>query len=547
MTKPSTAATLPRLPPKAIRLAHSLQAFFQAHGSCNHPWHHERRELIAFIVHNYDPESAVTGSATEPHNKPGYYPTSWVHEGSQVITAIAEVFDLALPHLPQSPGSRLGTKSLLNLPAELVLLIERELSDKEVYNLCRTNYCLYQLLSDSLCRRGMEDLRAFRWSLEGNKKEAFAKAVETLSPLPKTAPWNTVPLYNMINHMNVHLIKLMVSKGGLLQQQLEQLISSILTKSRRRNLSVPPFDKWDSVKNCLKWGADPNFVFPDGVSLMADAIMRSRYNPHKADRKVKLLLAHGADTGCLTSLPEKDSMMHLACLYYQPRIVQTLLEAGADPNLRDARNRTPIHRLFERDELKSRDRDHLLGILLADPRVRIDERDGDGRTPLSLAAGYSASLSLAMKFVKRVVFLPDKVDINSQDHQGKTPLCHAVSNTLCHAVSNNEWYMVRLFLAQHRLNPNLGPADAFPLFLAVDLGKQPILELLLDSKRLDVNKQTSKGETALWKAIRIGNGEAVELLARAGANPDIETSEGATARQILLDAGIHIRWQACST
>jgi hypothetical protein len=34
---------------------------------------------------------------------------------------------------------QLGGKSILDLPAELMLLIEHELSDNELYNLCRAN------------------------------------------------------------------------------------------------------------------------------------------------------------------------------------------------------------------------------------------------------------------------------------------------------------------------------------------------------------------------------------------------------------------------
>ncbi|KAJ5575688.1 hypothetical protein N7535_002614 [Penicillium sp. DV-2018c] len=349
--------------------------------------------------------------------------------------------------------------------------------------------------------------------------------------------WTLSRLYDIVTHRNVKLVELMVSKGGWLQQELQQLTQYTLGQWRTSIEHPICGCRWKSIENCLKWGANPNHVFHDGVSLMAGVIMNSGEYPHKRYREVKVLLAHGAGTGCLASLPDKDSMLHLACLYSTPKIVQALLEAGADPNLRDGRNRMPIHRLLERSERRSRDGDNLLDILLADPNIRIDERDGNGRTPLHLAAGHGAYLSMAMKFAKRVVHLPNKVDINSQGRGRNTPLCHAIRVSDCD--------MVRLFLAQDRLDPNLGPANAFPLLLAVGFGKQPILVLLLKSKRLDVNKQASRGETALLRAIRIGNREAVKLLARAGADPDIERFDGVTARQAALDARICVRWRAC--
>ncbi|KAJ5142567.1 uncharacterized protein N7515_001354, partial [Penicillium bovifimosum] len=350
------------------------------------------------------------------------------------------------------------------------------------------------------------NFRALLWSLLRNNKQAFAKAVEALSALPRTAPWQTFSLLPLINNQNAQLLGLMASKGGLLGQLLEELIEFVLSVAGSHEQPAQA-SKWQCIKNCLKWGVNPNYVFDDGMSLMAHAIVKSTVNPYKQYREVKILLAYGADTGCLTSLPDKDSMLHLACLYYQPKIVQELLEKAADPNLRDAYNRTPIHRLFDRHELKSRDRDYLLDILLADPT----------------------------KFVSRVVYLPERVDLNSQDNEGKTPLCHAISIGDC--------YMVRLFVPQDRLDPNLGPADAFPLLLAVNFDKLAVLEILLDSRQLDLNKQTSEGETALLRAIHIGNREAVKLLARAGVNPDIESREGEeTAREAALNAGILVSW-----
>ncbi|OQE44386.1 hypothetical protein PENCOP_c002G03689 [Penicillium coprophilum] len=230
-----------------------------------------------------------------------------------------------------------------------------------------------------------------------------------------------------------------------------------------------------------------------------------------------------------------NSMLHSACLYYQPRIAQALLEAGADPNTKDARGCTPLHMLFKRYNFKSSDRDTLFDVLLADPRVEIDERDNDGCTPLGIAASCGCNVSVVLKFAKKAVRMPDEDNINSQDNQGMTPLCR------CIAVNNYD--IIRLLLAQDRIDPNLGPTDAFPLMIAVGLNQQQTVELLLESKRFDVNKQTNKGQTALLKAIDAGNKELIKMLAKAGANPDIEMSEGKTARQQTLAAGIHVKWK----
>ncbi|KAI2746566.1 hypothetical protein DTO013E5_242 [Penicillium roqueforti] len=105
---------------------------------------------------------------------------------------------------------------------------------------------------------------------------------------------------------------------------------------------------------------------------------------------------------------------------------------------------------------------------------------------------------------------------------------------------------VKLMELIDRLDPNLGPTYAFPSFLAVRLNQQQTVEYLLDSKRLNVNKQTNTGQTALLEAIRVGNTDVIRMLAKAGANADIGMSEGRTARQQMSAAGTYIKWKTSS-
>ncbi|KAJ5782604.1 hypothetical protein N7457_004378 [Penicillium paradoxum] len=119
--------------------------------------------------------------------------------------------------------------------------------------------------------------------------------------------------------------------------------------------------------------------------------------------------------------------------------------------------------------------------------------------------------------------------------QGYTPLCHCLTF--------NQYDVARLLLAQERLDPNLGPTDEFPLLCAVILNLQDIVELLLYLKQLDANKQTSDGTTPILEAIDVGNPEVIKMLAKTGANPDIETSQGRTARRQALAAGVRVKWR----
>jgi ankyrin repeat protein len=537
MPKPDIPV-LPKLPAEAIRLAHLLEAFLQAEKSWSGLLHPDQRVLITFIVRNYDTGSTLP-KATQSSNGIACYPGIWTQKEYRVKKAIQRMVDLASPPLERCWRSQLGGKSILDLPAELMLLIEHELSDNELYNLCRANRGLYHILSGRLCQRGMQDLRAFERSLRRNKRISFIKAIGVLSNVPETAPWSTDPLFHMVSNKNAKLIQFLVSKDGLLGCALRGLIKYILRVLRNRIWWRYDEPDWRSTENCLKWGADPNYRFKDGSSLLCIAIQKvplwkPRLKPEMTCRHVKLLLDHGADPNCAGSFPDMWSPLHLACFYYQPDIMQVLLNVGADPNAKDVHGCTPLHMLFSESSVRAVNRSILLDILLADRRVKIDERDDDGCTPLH-AAARRGHLQTALKFAKQVVRMPDKVDINAQDNEGETPLGGCISI--------DRYRMARILLEQDRLDPNLGPKDDFPLLFAVRLRRRLTVKSLLKSKRLDVNKRTSTGKTALLEAIEIGHKDIIRMLAKAGADPDIGMDGGKTPRQQMLAAGIYVKWQ----
>ncbi|KAK0709867.1 hypothetical protein B0T26DRAFT_605578, partial [Lasiosphaeria miniovina] len=63
----------------------------------------------------------------------------------------------------------------------------------------------------------------------------------------------------------------------------------------------------------------------------------------------------------------------------------------------------------------------LVAALLADPRVDINTQDSRGRTPLSYAVGRARSIDIV-----RCLLADRRTDVNRADMLGRTPLAYAV-------------------------------------------------------------------------------------------------------------------------
>ncbi|KAF9892059.1 hypothetical protein FE257_002465 [Aspergillus nanangensis] len=153
--------------------------------------------------------------------------------------------------------------------------------------------------------------------------------------------------------------------------------------------------------------------------------------------------------------------------------------------------------------------------------IIIDERDSQGRTPVSWAALKGHESTVEELCVR-------KCDSNARDWHGETPISLAVRNGYAAVVD---------VLLTHGSQPDI--PDRFgrtPLSRAAERGYTYIARQLLELGA-DPNQQDQTGQTSLWWAVRKGHENTVRLLLDYQADPEIANSLGKSPLSMCLDNG----------
>ncbi|PON24619.1 hypothetical protein TGAM01_v206549 [Trichoderma gamsii] len=131
--------------------------------------------------------------------------------------------------------------------------------------------------------------------------------------------------------------------------------------------------------------------------------------------------------------------------------------------------------------------------------VEADLKDGNGQTPLSLAAEQGHTT------IVEVLLATGHVDINANDKFNRTPLSWAAKN--------GHEAVVKLLLAKDPANINSKDEyNRTPLSLAAEKGHKAVVELLLATGQADINSKTNFNRTPLSWAARNGHEAVVKLL-----------------------------------
>ena len=244
--------------------------------------------------------------------------------------------------------------------------------------------------------------------------------------------------------------------------------------------------------------------------------------------------------------------LHEAIAQYDPSAAEALIAAGADPNLRDSHDRTPLHVAVTSFGLRKLDVMRLLLVKGADPNLR----DDAGASPLDEAAwgGWAAKVALLLDSGAKIDARDTKTGatpLNEAAFKGHVAVMelllargaradikdYAGFSPVENAVRQHRPEAARILLTHHQdreLTNRL-------LEEAVRRGHADTVEMLLDAGA-DIDARSASGSTALYDAALKGDGAIVSLLVNRGA--DVNAAETISETTPLYAAAAFGRQEA---
>jgi ankyrin repeat protein len=333
------------------------------------------------------------------------------------------------------------------------------------------------------------------------------------------------------NDDRTKLLQLLGAKGGNLNER------DAAGNSPLHLLSGGGYDmdKVDQMASLIASGADVNATNSEGqtpLHVAAEKIGGWDNNDPPVGEPFQLLIYRKANVNAqdnqgLTPL----DVIAMSDSFFRKEATRALLDAGANPNLRDNQGRTAAH-LFLSGKWPWDDAEQCIDMLVV-AGADLSIKDGQGRTPLHYLAALGNQSP--MFFLRGIgdTFLLAKVDLSARDNAGDTPL-HIAARTGTRDVydwlikqgcdpdvANNAGETPRQLAMQSpnpfsffHFNPDIN------IFEAIREGKLQSVATILKSEPDSLNQTNQFGQTPLLLAAQTRHTNIVDYLDTHGVRWD---------------------------